>query len=47
MLTTFPPLLLILALLEIDLLPLLLLVAAYLFVVFDSIYWLNRYQKEM
>ena len=47
MLTTFSPLLLILALLEIDLLPLLLLVAAYLFVVFDSIYWLNRYQKEM
>ena len=47
MLTTFSPLLLIFALLEVDLLPLLLLVAAYLFIVFDSIYWLNRFQKEM
>ena len=47
MLTTFSPLLLIFALMEVDLLPLLLLVAAYLFVVFDSIYWLNRFQKEM
>ena len=47
MLAAFSPLILILALLEVDLLPLLLTVGVYLFVVFDSIYWLNRYHKEM
>lgn len=35
------------ALMQVELAAVLLLVAAYLFVVFDSIYWLNRYQKEM
>ncbi len=47
MLAAFSPLILILALLEVDLLPLLLTIGVYLFVVFDSIYWLNRYHKEM
>ena len=46
MLMVYPPVLLVLALTEVELLPLLLVVGSYLFTVGVSIYWLFRYRRE-
>ena len=46
MLLVYPPLLLVLALAGVEILPLLLVAAAYLFTVGVSIYWQARYRRE-
>ena len=47
MMMVFPALMLAFALMQVDMSMILTFVAAYLFIVFSNIYYLNKYQKEM
>jgi len=47
MMMVFPALMLAYALMQVDMSMILTFVAAYLFIVFSNIYYLNKYQKEM